>query len=238
MYFVSPPFGSYVQIPNTTSIKGSYTLYAREGLIRQILYTLRYIPKYKGWVNKIGLRNKGIDWAIQDYSVCKQKDRTVYSISVMQANEVKKLIEKIPEEMNIEINISCPNVAKNNSLMKNLNGFLKSKRKWCILKLSPHSSYEIIDFYYNIGFRQFHCCNTIPVPEGGLSGPAIKPYSRKLIEYINTKYKDVEIIAGGGIHTKEDVDEYSKIGAKHFSFSTLLFHPFKFTNFYWKVIRF
>jgi len=40
----------------------------------------------------------------------------------MQPNEVDKLIEKIPEEMNIEINISCPNVAKNNSLMKNLNG--------------------------------------------------------------------------------------------------------------------
>jgi len=73
MYFISPPFGSYIEIPNITSIKGSFTLYAREGLFRQILYTLRYVPKYKGWVNKIGLRNKGIDWAVHDYSNCKKK---------------------------------------------------------------------------------------------------------------------------------------------------------------------
>ena len=61
MLFISPPFGNYIQLPNTMSIKGSYTLEPRPGLILQILKTLRLV-KYNdtySWINKIGLRNPG-----------------------------------------------------------------------------------------------------------------------------------------------------------------------------------
>ena len=64
MLFINPPFGNYLNLPNTTSITGSFTLQPREGLIMQIIKTLRYSFEYNGWVNKIGLKNKGIDWAL------------------------------------------------------------------------------------------------------------------------------------------------------------------------------
>ena len=67
MFFISPPFGNYLNLNNTMSIKGSYTLEPRSGLLSQIAKTLRYSFVYNGWVNKIGLRNPGIDYAIKNY---------------------------------------------------------------------------------------------------------------------------------------------------------------------------
>ena len=60
MLFISPPFGNYICLPHTKSIKGSYTLKPRDGLILQILKTLRFLFDKNGWINKIGLRNKGL----------------------------------------------------------------------------------------------------------------------------------------------------------------------------------
>ena len=37
--FISPPFGNYLNLPNTTPIRGSFTLYPRNGLFMQILKT-------------------------------------------------------------------------------------------------------------------------------------------------------------------------------------------------------
>ena len=107
MFFISPPFGNYINLPNTTQIKGSYTLEHRDGLISQIFKTLRYSYTYNGWVNKIGLRNKGLDYAIENYN-----KQNVYSIAILNEEEIPKILDKIPEDMNIELNISCPNAEK------------------------------------------------------------------------------------------------------------------------------
>ena len=77
MLFISPPFGNYIEISNCISIKGSFTLESRDGLYSQILKTLRYSFEYNGWINKIGLRNKGIDYAIDDYK--KNKSKFIYN---------------------------------------------------------------------------------------------------------------------------------------------------------------
>jgi len=42
MLFISPPFGNYLELPDTRSIKGSFTLQKRDGLLFQIISTLRY----------------------------------------------------------------------------------------------------------------------------------------------------------------------------------------------------
>ena len=115
MIFISPPFGNYLDIKNTISIKGSFTLESRDGLYSQILKTLRYSFEYNGWINKIGLRNKGIDYAIDDYK--KNKSKFIYSIALFNEKEIDKIVNKIPEDMNIEINVSCPNVDKSLSIM-------------------------------------------------------------------------------------------------------------------------
>ena len=115
---------------------------------------------------------------------------------------------------------------------KDIQKFINDKRKWCILKLPPNCTDEKIDKYYQIGFRQFHCCNTIPVLTGGLSGKSLIPYSTTLITKIRKKYPDTIIIGGGGIKSNTEIEIYKKSGANHFSISTLCFSPYNFYLFY------
>ena len=231
MLFVSPPFGNYFPQTNKNivTIRGSFTLNPRPGLIVSILKTLRYSLKYEGWVNKIGLKNKGISYAIKTQS---NNRNEVLSIAILKESEIKELESIIPKETNIELNISCPNVTKEKETKTDLSCFINRYRRWCILKLSPTTTPGEIEYYYNMGFRQFHCCNTLPIEEGGLSGKSLKPHSLQLIREIKNKYDDVIIIGGGGIQTQEDVEDFKKAGANHYSISTLCFHPFQFFNFY------
>lgn len=221
-YFISPPFGNYLNFKNINSIKGSFTLYPREGLIRQIITTLRYDFIRKGWVNKIGLRNKGIDYAIEKY----KNTNHIVSLAILSEEEIEILNRKIPKNMNLELNISCPNIEKN-LINDKINCFLNNERKWCIIKVSPLTDIKLIDKYYQQGFRQFHCSNTIPVKEGGLSGKNIMKYNRFLIPEIKNKYKDTIIIAGGGIENYKDIYFYRNLGADHYSFSTVFFNFYK-----------
>ena len=189
MFFINPPFGNYFSSEkNITPIKGSYTLEPRTGLLGQIIKTLRYNLTYRDWVNKIGLRNKGLDYAIENY-----KKGEIISIAILHNNEIDKIIKKIPKDMDIELNISCPNAEKK-MVTEGLENFLNPSRTWCLIKLSPLCDKQLIDSYYHQGFRQFHCSNTLPVPEGGLSGSALIKYNKYIINYIKTNYKEVEII--------------------------------------------
>ena len=226
MIFISPPFGNYIHLPNTIPIRGSFTLNERPGKWGQILKTLRYIPHLNGWVNRIGLRNPGIDYAIKTY-----RKGQIISIAIMDQKEIKPIVDKIPDDMDIELNVSCPNT-DNHMINKGLKVFLNKKRDWCIIKLPPINYQEDFDRYYNEGFRQFHLSNTLPTKYGGLSGPLLKPYTKKNIQYIRKFYPGCIIIAGGGIRSIKDIDEYKNSGANHFSVSTLFFHPFKTFSFF------
>ena len=230
MLFINPPFSNYLYLPFTTPIYGSFTLNERKGLLKQIYNTLYYSYEYDGWINKIGLRNKGIDYAIKHY-----KSNHIYSIAILNEKEISILINKIPNKMNIELNISCPNLNKK-LINNNLHYFLNEKRRWCIIKLSPNIEHNLIDLYYKQGFRQFHCSNTLPVKEGGLSGKTLTPYTEKLIIYIKKKYPDAELIAGGGVQKWDDAINYYKVGANHISISTICFNPFKLCLFYFNFI--
>ena len=229
MLFISPPFGTYIKLPNTIPIRGSFTLNYRPGKWSQIFKTLRY-KNDLGWVNKIGLRNPGIDYAIKTY-----KKGEIISIAIMEKKEIKTILNKIPEYMDIELNVSCPNTDKH-MISNGLKNFLNPKRDWCIVKLPPEPSEKMIDTYYQEGFRQFHASNTLPTLHGGLSGKKLIPYTEKTISYIKNKYKDCIVIAGGGIYDFKTLKNYEKIGADHFSLSTIFFSPFKtslfFYNFY------
>ncbi len=225
MLFISPPFGNYLDLKHTMSIRGSYTLNPRPGLLSQILKTLRYSFQRNGWINKIGLRNKGLDYAIENYST-----NSIISIAILNPKEIKSINQKIPRNMNIELNVSCPN---HTVIGKDLGIFLNQERKWCILKLSPLTTFCEIDKYYEQGFRQFHCCNTLPVKEGGASGVILKPYVSNLISIIK-EYPDTIVIAGGGVQSWNDYLYYKNLGADYCSISTLLFNPLKFLIFYQK----
>ena len=225
MLFISPPFGNYINLKKTTSIRGSFTLNERPGKWMQILKTLRYIPGV-GWINKIGLRNPGIDYAVNTY-----KKGEIISIAIMNKNEIKPILDKIPEDMDIELNISCPNTEKH-MISNGLKPFINNKRNWCIVKLSPLEKYITIQNLYHDGFRQFHASNTLPTEKGGISGKTLKPHTKSLIRYIKNNWNDTVVIAGGGIRSMKDVEEYRKEGADHFSVSSLCFNPIAFLKFY------
>lgn len=231
MLFISPPFGNYINLPFTTSIKGSYTLERRDGLLFQIFKTLRYSNYYGGWINKIGLRNKGIDSVINNYD-----NKNVYSIAILNKSEIPTLVERIPHNMNIEINVSCPNAEKE-MIQEGLSNFINKDRKYCIIKLSPTSDVKLIDSFYKQGFRQFHCSNTLPIKEGGLSGEKLIPYSSKLVNYIHKTYPDCMVIAGGGIQNYQSLLNYKNVGANHYSISTIFFNPYKFAKLYYNYIN-
>ena len=227
MFIISPPFVNYIFFDYVLSIKGSFTLEERPGLIPQIFKTFRYSYEYNGWINKIGLRNKGIDYAIEKY----KNTNSIISIAILKETDISQFLKKIPTNMNLEINVSCPNVNKQ-LVNSNLKHFLNNDRDWCIIKLSPITEFTQIDNYYNEGFRQFHCSNTLPIKEGGASGPILKKYNQKLITYIKSNYPDTVVIGGGGIRDWQDVLYYKNLGADYFSLSTVLLNPYKLINLY------
>ena len=226
--FISPPFGNWLELPNTVSVIGSYTVDKRSGLILQIFKTLRYSYSYSGWINKIGLRNKGIDHGIEKYNKNK-----ILSVAILEKEDIQKLLDKIPEHCNLELNISCPNLEKN-PIKEDLQKFIEN-REWCILKLSHLVTQDEIDKYYHLGFRQFHISNTFPTKEGGVSGSFLMKRNLKTITDLRKNHPDTIIIGGGGIRSLKDAEKYLNAGANHLSISTLLFNPIDFCIFYFQI---
>ena len=222
MLFISAPFGNYLKFENTISVIGTYTLHPRPGRLKQIIKTLRYI-RGEGWVNRLGLRNPGIESGLSKY----KRYEEVLSIAGLNDNEWLQLLEAVPYNVDLELNLSCPNIEENGIPFHIIKRFISENRRWMIVKLSPFSSEWEVDKLVEIGFRQFHCCNTLPHYDGGLSGRQIIPYASKFIRYIKKKYSDVEVIAGGGIDCYDMVCYYDALGADHFSLGTICFNPIK-----------
>ena len=66
MYYIAAPFGNYLFTRKTRSVLGTYTLEQRDGLLKQLIKSLRY--KNGAWYNSLGLRNPGIDFGIRRYN--------------------------------------------------------------------------------------------------------------------------------------------------------------------------
>ncbi len=216
MFFIAAPFGNYLKFKNVISVSGTWTLRPRPGRFMQVLKTLRYTKR--GWVNKLGLRNKGIDFGL------KQKYE-ILSVAATEPLDWDNLHRKIPIKASVEINLSCPNTPKN--LFPGFASFTRNPRKWCIAKISPIFTEKDVDFIIQSGYNQIHACNTIPTDRGGLSGKDIIPHTLKILKHIKNNYSDVEVIAGGGITSKDDIERYKDHGADHFSLGTICFTPWK-----------
>ena len=89
-----------------------------------------------------------------------------------------------------------------------------------IVKVSPFVKAEFLESCQELGVKTIHLCNTLPTPYGGISGQQLKTYSLPLVESVATTY-NMDIIAGGGIYSAQDVVDYANAGAKKFSVSTL-----------------
>ena len=234
-FFISAPFGNYIQSERTISVRGTFTLHPRGNRLWSVLSTLRYSRKHNGWMNRLGLPNPGIHKGLA--SVSDNPQNNVLSIAETKRGDFQRMNHIIPLDQSLEINLSCPNIERLNNIngsstlpMDNARLFTKVKsRKWCIAKLSPLSSPEEIEFVIEeLGFTQLHFSNTLPVNGGGLSGSTLIPFTMKLIDIVRERWGNrVEIIAGGGVNDFGGVSDYLAAGANHVSLGSVCFNPFK-----------
>lgn len=233
--YIAAPFGNYLKSEVARSVTGSFTLERRTGLLKRIATTLRY--RDGAWYNAIGLRNPGIEYGLQSYS---RIDNDVLSLAAIEPGDWKRFSEIVPHDIDVELNLSCPNIEHFENYTQGIDKFLNDERK-VIAKLSPHTTKNALDDLIQMGFRSFHFCNTLPTDNGGKSGKDLIPYVEKLIRYFNEliTYKHnlpayhFEIIAGGGITSIENILSYQNLGANSYSLGTVCFNPIK----YLKLIR-
>lgn len=215
-FIISPPFGNYITAPNCTSVKGSFTWESRPGLIKQTLKTLRPAPG--GWINQIGLRNRGI-------RNVRFNDKHVYSLVGLEDGDWERMLNYCPNSIRVEINLGCPNVHRYGIDRDVLRAYC---RKFLVMvKLPPNASIEMIKFCQNAGVSHLHMCNTLPSARGGISGRQLKPMVKDLLKIAREHAPGMSLVAGGGIYSPEDVRDYTALGAEHFSLSTIWFTPWR-----------
>ena len=221
---ISPPFGNYISLKGATSVRGTYTLKKRKGLILQVLKTVR--PVEDGWVNKIGFRNPGIK------SIKNFKEDAIYSIAGFNREDWRELVALIPKHATVEVNISCPNVGAYDIDAYVLSHYV-TRFKQVSVKIPPtDQALSMAIFAYSTGVRLLHLCNTLPSERGGISGKQLKEYVLPLVKQIKARCPLAKIIAGGGIYSIQDVKDYKEAGADYFSLSTIFLRPWKLRKVY------
>lgn len=211
---ISPPFSHYIGLPWATRIRGTFTVEPRRGIIKNSVKTVR--PTKNGWVNKMGLVNKGFPFD-------NIKKDSIYSITSFNENDWYFFLEHIPENTQLELNVSCPNV---NNIVILDDVFYEFSKKFTnvILKLPTNSVKNTLSWYeygVDFGIKAFHIGNTIKTDRGGLSGREIQKVSIPSIKEIRRYDDESVIIGGGGIYSKEDVKKYKDVGADIISLSTV-----------------
>ncbi len=222
-FLISPPFGSYIAHSKCTSVYGTYTLHKRGGWTTKLCRAIKTIrPVKNGWVNNIGLQNPGIK------SVKSFDQEKIYSIAAIQSEEWDGLIDYIPENTTVELNLSCPNLDRKTDIDDYQVVTFINKFPTVIFKLSPTNEvYNQVDRLVKLGARYLHIANTLPTNRGGESGGRLKEFSLKTIKNIRGKYPDIEIIGGGGIYSYKDIELYKDAGADYFSLATIWFTPWR-----------
>lgn len=230
---VSAPFGNYVHSEWTTSTLGTYTLHSRPGRMIRVLKTVRYSFVTRAWVNRIGLRNPGISALESDVQTGKVTigDR-ILSIHGISESEWFELVDRSAslEPLALELNLSCPNVGEV-SWPADLFRRAVATGVPVIAKLPPILYQRMVSAAVADGVQTLHCCNTLPVPQGGLSGKPLKPISLECIRWIREWESQesldtrLRIIGGGGITRPADIDDYADAGADVFAIGTKAMNP-------------
>lgn len=208
----------------------------------------RIIETSAGMLNAIGLENPGADVFLYEY-LPDLRDRNVTVIANIAGNTIEdyaKLAHKLEGHAGIaaiELNISCPNVAKGGlqfgtdpQMVKSVVEAVKAESSLPVIpKLSPNVTdiVAIARAASDGGADALSMINTLmgmaidvekrkPVLAnifGGLSGPAIKPVALRMI-YQVYKEVDLPILGGGGIMNYKDALEFIMAGATAVSIGT------------------
>lgn len=213
--------------------------------------TPRLAETPSGVLNSIGLQNRGIDAFIKDdlTFLKKQKVPVIVSVageSIKEYVDVAKKLSVVSGVDGIELNVSCPNVAKGGmifgvsaSLCTKLIGEVAEVCKVpLIVKLSPNvtdiakiaktaeragaCAISLVNTFLgmaiNTGTFKPKLGNTL----GGLSGPAIKPLALRMVWQVASSVK-IPVIGMGGIMNTDDALEFLLAGASAVAVGTANF---------------
>ncbi|MBN8645809.1 MAG: hypothetical protein J0L61_11295 [Planctomycetes bacterium] len=253
---ISAPFGNYVQPRwrarvgegqfggggiargefGATPTLGTFTNERRPGRVWRIVRTVRYSPFLNAWVNKIGLRNPGIDWLAGRVKDGRARvDHALVSVHGFNDAEWDRLtgVASGLGALGVELNMSCPNVGHVNWpewLFERAVSRCSSAGCVLVVKLPPVNFEVMVERALGAGVRALHCCNTIPVPAGGVSGKPLKPVAIQCIGRVREVaarggHAGLTIIGGGGVTTPGDIDDYANAGATRAAIGTKCFNP-------------
>jgi dihydroorotate dehydrogenase (NAD+) catalytic subunit len=205
-----------------------------------------------GMLNAIGLQNVGVRAFVAEKLPVLRKYVTavlanVFGYTPEDYVEVIRTLEDADGLAGYELNISCPNVKKGGlqfgsdpGLVAEVVGAARNaaKRRPLWVKLSPLVTDIglIARAAADAGADALTVANTYPAlaidfrtgrsrlgnGAGGLSGPAIKPITLKLVWEVR-KSVEIPIIGLGGIETVEDVLDYLSVGASAVQVGTASF---------------
>ncbi len=212
----------------------------------------RLFPTASGMLNSIGLENVGVDAFIRDKMPFLRKAGCTVFVNVFgfTEEEYSEVVGKLNDCEGItayELNISCPNTkhggmvfGQNPEMTQRLTRLLKDRsRRPLIVKLSPNvtdivelaraaeeggaSALTVANTYLGMAIDTDTFKPRIHTVTGGLSGPAIRPITLRMV-YQCARAVKIPIIGLGGIVTAEDAVEYFLAGASAIQVGTANFY--------------
>jgi len=212
----------------------------------------RLFPTPSGMLNSIGLQNVGVDAFIRDKMpfLREKKSTVIVNVFGYAADDYVEVVQKLNDCDGIcayELNISCPNTecggmvfGTNSGLTRDLTSAVKARSKRPLfVKLSPNVTdiAEIARAAEEGGADALSVANTylamaidtdtfkprLGNVTGGLSGPAIRPITLRMV-YQCAQAVKIPIIGLGGIFSAEDAVEYFLAGAAAVQVGTANFH--------------
>jgi dihydroorotate dehydrogenase (NAD+) catalytic subunit len=205
-----------------------------------------------GMLNAVGLQNVGVEAFVRDKLPLLRKYNTHVVVNVFGycLDDYLAVIRRLEESEGIaayELNISCPNVKRGGlqfgsdprTVAEVVGAARKEARKrplWVKLMPLVTSIGEIAKSAEDAGADALTVANTYPAmavdvrssesrignKTGGLSGPAIKPITLRLVWEVSKAVR-IPIVGLGGIETVEDVLEYVTVGASAVQVGTASF---------------
>jgi dihydroorotate dehydrogenase (NAD+) catalytic subunit len=205
-----------------------------------------------GMLNAIGLQNIGVEAFVKDKLPLLRKYNTHWIVNVFGycLDDYAEVISRLQDVDGIsayELNISCPNVKKGGlqfgsdpALVEEVVGAARraAGKKPLWVKLSPLVADigAIGRAAETAGADALTVANTYPAmavdvrtgepvlgnTTGGLSGPAIKPITMRLVWEVH-KAVTIPVVALGGIETADDVLQYLMVGASAVQVGTASF---------------
>ena len=195
-----------------------------------------------GMLNAVGLQNVGVEVFVKDKLSLLRKYNTHVIVNVFGVcqEDYVGVIERLEEAEGIsayELNISCPNVKKGGmqfgsdpALVEEVVGAARKAARnrplWVKLMPLVTDIGLIAKTAEGVGADALTVANTFPAmaidfrtqksrlgnQTGGLSGPAIKPITLRLVWEVSKSVK-IPVIGLGGVETVSDVLDYVSVGA-------------------------